>query len=203
MGNDKKINELRRRLLLSVAAAVGGAAGVTGLIPFAASMGPSERAKAAGAPVEVDISKLKSGQMVLVEWRGKPVWVLKRTPEMLETLSVVRDQLSDPDSNRSEQPTYCQNETRSIKPEIMVALNVCTHLGCSTTAKLMTGVESGIALDWPGGFYCPCHSSTYDLAGRVFKDKLAPINLEIPPHRFLGDARIIIGEENKKDKKEV
>lgn len=200
MGSNDKLDDGRRRLMKAVATA-GGAAGigaaVAAVAPFVASMEPSERAKAAGAPVEVDISKLKPGQIVTVEWRGKPVWILNRTPDMLESLKKTADKVSDPKSARSLQPEYCQNETRSIKPSIMVALNVCTHLGCSPTAKFRKGIESGIDAEWEGGFYCPCHSSTYDLAGRVFKDKLAPNNLEIPPYRFVGDHKIIIGEEAK------
>ena len=200
MSSTEAIDDSRRSLMKAVATA-GGAAGVGALVasvvPFVASMNPSERAKAAGAPVEVDISKLKPGQMVTVEWRGRPVWILHRTQEMLESLNKTASQVADPKSERSIQPSYCRNETRSIKPTIMVALNVCTHLGCSPTAKFRKGVESGIAEDWEGGFYCPCHSSTYDLAGRVFKDKLAPDNLEVPPYRFIGDGRIVIGEESK------
>ena len=200
MGSDEKLDNGRRRLMKAVATA-GGAAGigaaVAAVAPFVASMEPSERAKAAGAPVEVDISRLKPGQIVTVEWRGKPVWILNRTPDMLESLKKTADKVGDPKSERSLQPDYCRNETRSIKPSIMVALNVCTHLGCSPTAKFRKGIESGIDAEWEGGFYCPCHSSTYDLAGRVFKDKLAPNNLEIPPYRFVGDHKIIIGEETR------
>ena len=200
MSSNETIDGSRRSLMKAVATA-GGAAGigavVASVVPFVTSMEPSERAKAAGAPVEVDISKLKPGQIITVEWRGKPVWILKRTPEMLESLKKTEDKVVDPHSAHSVQPKYCQNETRSIKPSIMVALNVCTHLGCSPTPKFRTGIESGIAEDWVGGFYCPCHSSTYDLAGRVFKDKLAPANLEIPPYRFVGDGKLVIGEETK------
>jgi len=200
VSNDETIDAGRRSLMKAVATA-GGAAGigavVASVVPFVSSMEPSERAKAAGAPVEVDISKLKPGQMVTVEWRGKPVWILNRTPEMLASLKKTADKVSDPKSERSLQPKYCQNDTRSIKPAIMVALNVCTHLGCSPTAKFRKGIESGIDAEWEGGFYCPCHSSTYDLAGRVFKDKLAPDNLEIPPYRFVGDGKILIGEETQ------
>ena len=187
--------------MMKAVATAGGAAGigavVVSVVPFVESMNPSERAKAAGAPVEVDISKLKPGQIVTVEWRGRPVWILHRTEDMLESLKKTAERVVDPKSEHSVQPKYCQNDTRSIKPAIMVALNVCTHLGCSPTPKFRKGVESGITEDWEGGFYCPCHSSTYDLAGRVFKDKLAPANLEIPPYRFVGDGKVIIGEETK------
>ncbi|CAG4883899.1 Ubiquinol-cytochrome c reductase iron-sulfur subunit [Georgfuchsia toluolica] len=203
MTNKETIDDSRRSLMKVVATA-GGVAGIGALAvsvtPFIESMQPSERAKAAGAPVEVDISRLKPGQIVTVEWRGRPVWILHRTPEMLESLKATAARVVDPMSENSVQPKYCQNETRSIKPSIMVALNVCTHLGCSPTPKFVKGIESGIDADWEGGFYCPCHSSTYDLAGRVFKDKLAPANLEVPPYRFVGDGKLIIGEENNTKK---
>jgi ubiquinol-cytochrome c reductase iron-sulfur subunit len=160
-------------------------------------MMPSERAKAAGAPVEVDVSKLALGQMMTVEWRGKPVWIINRTPEMLAALKTIDDQMADPKSEKPMQPDYCKNETRSIKPEILVAVGICTHLGCSPTEKFKTGAESGVDPNWPGGFLCPCHGSTFDLAGRVYKGKPAPDNLEIPPHMYLGDAKIVIGEDKK------
>jgi ubiquinol-cytochrome c reductase iron-sulfur subunit len=195
VASEQDVDDGRRRLMMAAGGAVGVAAVVTSVVPFVASMAPSERAKAAGAPVEVDVSRLKPGQMLTVEWRGKPVWILYRTPDMLASLDKASGRLSDPASERSSQPKYCKNSTRSIRPDLMVALGVCTHLGCSPTAKFRTGVESGIEADWPGGFYCPCHGSTFDLAGRVFKDKLAPDNLEIPPYRFVGDSKIIIGEE--------
>ena len=186
----------RRRLLVATAAA-GGVAGVAAAVPFVASMLPSERAKAAGAPVEVDISKLAPGQMMTVEWRGKPVWIINRTKEMLDGLAKIADQLADPKSDKKMQPDYARNDTRSIKPEILVAVGICTHLGCSPTEKFKTGAESGVTPDWPGGFLCPCHGSTFDLAGRVYKSKPAPDNLEVPPHMYLGDAKIIIGEDKK------
>ncbi|MCC7198081.1 MAG: ubiquinol-cytochrome c reductase iron-sulfur subunit [Gammaproteobacteria bacterium] len=198
MDGERDVDDRQRRLVLTAGGAVGLAAAVASVVPFVKSMGPSERTKAAGAPVEVDISNLKSGQMLTVEWRGKPVWILSRTPEMLASLATVAPQLADPASERSIQPDACRNEARSIRPEIMVALGVCTHLGCSPKAKFGTGIESGLDADWQGGFYCPCHGSTFDLAGRVFKDKLAPSNLVIPPYRFAGDNRIIIGEEEEK-----
>ena len=166
-------------------------------VPFVTSMMPSERAKAAGAPVEVDISQLAEGQMMTVEWRGKPVWIINRTPEMLASLKKIDDQVVDPKSAKPMQPEYCQNETRSIKPEILVAVGICTHLGCSPSEKFKTGPESGVDPNWPGGFLCPCHGSTFDLAGRVYKGKPAPDNLEIPPHMYLGDAKIMIGEDKK------
>ncbi len=196
MSCDEKVDCGRRRLLVATATA-GGVAGVAVAVPFVSSMLPSERAKAAGAPVEVDISKLGPGEMMTVEWRGKPVWIINRTPEMLASLRKVDDKVADPKSDKEMQPEYCKNETRSIKPEIMVAVGICTHLGCSPTEKFKTGAESGVAADWPGGFLCPCHGSTFDLAGRVYKSKPAPDNLEIPPHMYLGDAKILIGEDKK------
>ena len=196
MSSDETVDSGRRNLLVATAA-VGGVAGVVAAIPFGMSMLPSERAKAAGAPVEVDISDLAPGQMKTVEWRGKPVWIINRTKEQLASLRNTDDKVSDPKSEKLMQPDYCQNETRSIKPEIMVAVGICTHLGCSPTEKFKTGAESGIAADWPGGFFCPCHGSTFDLAGRVYKSKPAPDNLEVPPHMYLGDAKIVIGEDKK------
>ncbi len=196
MGSDEKVDCGRRRLIVATAA-VGGVAGVVTVVPLVASMMPSERAKAAGAPVEVDISKLAPGQMMTVEWRGKPVWIINRSKEMLASLKKTDDQVSDPKSEKPMQPEYCKNEARSIKPEIFVAVGICTHLGCSPTEKLASGAESGIAADWPGGFICPCHGSTFDLAGRVYKSKPAPDNLEVPPYMFLSDAKIVIGEDKK------
>jgi ubiquinol-cytochrome c reductase iron-sulfur subunit len=196
MSCDEKVDCGRRRLLVATATA-GGVAGVAAVVPFVASMLPSERAKAAGAPVEVDISKLAPGEMMTVEWRGKPVWVIRRTKEMLDQLPKLDDKLVDPKSDKHQQPDYCKNEFRSIKPEYMVAIGICTHLGCSPTEKFKTGAESGVTPDWPGGFLCPCHGSTFDLAGRVYKSKPAPDNLEVPPHKYLSDAKIVIGEDTK------
>jgi ubiquinol-cytochrome c reductase iron-sulfur subunit len=196
MSCDEKVDCGRRRLLVATAAA-GGAAGVVAVVPFVASMLPSERAKSAGAPVEADISKLAPGEMMTVEWRGKPVWIIHRTKEMLDGLAKLDDKLVDPKSEKQMQPEYCKNDTRSIKPEIMVAVGICTHLGCSPTEKFKTGTESGVEADWPGGFLCPCHGSTFDLAGRVYKSKPAPDNLEVPPYRYLSDAKIVIGEDTK------
>lgn len=196
MSCNEKVDCGRRRLLFATAT-LGGVAGVATAVPFIASMLPSERAKAAGAPVEADISKLLPGQMMTVEWRGKPVWIVNRTPEMLASLKKTDAKVSDPDSYKPMQPEYCRNETRSIKPEILVAVGICTHLGCSPTEKFKTGAESGIDPEWAGGFFCPCHGSTFDLAGRVYKSKPAPDNLEIPPHMYLGDAKILIGEDKQ------
>ena len=196
MSCDDNVDCGRRRLLVATAAA-GGVAGVATAVPFVASWMPSERAKAAGAPVEVDISKLGPGQMMTVEWRGKPVWIINRTKEMLDSLAKVADQLADPRSEKKMQPDYAKNDTRSIKPEILVAVGICTHLGCSPTEKFKSGAESGIDASWPGGFLCPCHGSTFDLAGRVYKSKPAPDNLEVPPHKYLSDAKILIGDDSK------
>jgi len=196
MGVEEKMDCGRRRLLVATAA-VGGVAGVTAVVPFVASMMPSERAKAAGAPVEVDFSKLAPGQMMTVEWRGNPVWIINRSKEMIASLKKTDSEVSDPHSEKKQQPSYCQNETRSIKPEYMVVVGICTHLGCSPSEKFVTGADSGVSPDWPGGFYCPCHGSTFDLAGRVFKNKPAPDNLVVPPYMYLGDTKIVIGEDKK------
>ena len=196
MSGEEKVDCGRRRLLVATAA-VGGVAGVAAAVPFVLSMNPSERAKSAGAPVEVDISKLAPGQLMTVEWRGKPVWIIHRSKEMLESLKKTDDKVSDPKSDKPMQPDYAKNEFRSIKPEIMVAVGICTHLGCSPTEKFKEGAESGVSADWPGGFLCPCHGSKFDLAGRVYKSKPAPDNLEVPPYMYLGDAKIVIGEDKK------
>lgn len=196
MSDQGKVDCGRRRLLVATAA-VGGVAGLVTLVPFVSSMLPSERAKAAGAPVEVDVAKLEPGQMMTVEWRGKPVWIINRTQEMLDGLAAVVDAVADPKSERNQQPEYCKNETRSLKPNFMVAVGICTHLGCSPGSKFKHGVEEGMASDWRGGFLCPCHGSTFDLAGRVYKNKPAPDNLEVPPHYYLSDTRILIGEDKK------
>jgi ubiquinol-cytochrome c reductase iron-sulfur subunit len=196
MSVDEKMDSSRRSLLVATSAA-GGVAAVAPAVPFVGSLTPSERAKAAGAPVEADISKLQPGDMMTVEWRGKPVWILRRTPEMLESLKKTDALVSDPGSERPMQPEYAKNEYRSIKPEYLVVIGICTHLGCSPSSKFKTGAESGVAEDWTGGFLCPCHGSTFDLAGRVYKSKPAPDNLEIPPYKYLSDAKIIVGEDGK------
>jgi ubiquinol-cytochrome c reductase iron-sulfur subunit len=196
MSNQGKMDCGRRRLIVATAA-VGGAGAVAALVPFVSSLLPSERAKAAGAPVEADIGKLEAGQMMTVEWRGKPVWIINRSPEMLGTLPKLDGQVADPKSEVDMQPTYAQNETRSIKKEVMVVIGICTHLGCSPSSKFKAGAEEGMPADWLGGFLCPCHGSTFDFAGRVFKAKPAPTNLEVPPHVYLSDTRILIGEDKK------
>jgi ubiquinol-cytochrome c reductase iron-sulfur subunit len=192
-------NELDKgkRDFLVATSVVGGVAAVGGAAPFVASMFPSERAKAMGAPVEVDVGKLAPGEMMTVEWRGKPVWILRRTPEMLESLKKTDPLVSDPGSDKPMQPEYAKNEHRSIKPEFLVAVGICTHLGCSPSSKFKAGADSGLGDDWPGGFLCPCHGSTFDLAGRVYKNKPAPDNLEVPPHKYLSDAKLLIGDDGQ------
>jgi ubiquinol-cytochrome c reductase iron-sulfur subunit len=189
-----------RRTWVTMACAVGGAGGVATAIPFVSTFQPSERARAAGAAVEADISALKPGEMMTVEWRGKPVWILKRTEEQLAALAKHDAQLADPNSERKPAeltPEYCRNTARSIKPDVLVAVGICTHLGCSPSSKFQSGPQASLPDDWPGGFLCPCHGSTFDLAGRVFKNKPAPDNLEIPPHMYLSDTKLLIGEDKK------
>ncbi|WP_341743327.1 ubiquinol-cytochrome c reductase iron-sulfur subunit [Azonexus hydrophilus] len=184
-----------RRQWIMATAGAGGALALTAIVPFVSSLMPSERALAAGAPVEVDIGKLAPGEMMVVEWRGKPVWILNRTPEMLSALKKAEPMLADPASAvTSQQPAYAANETRSPVPEMLVAVGICTHLGCSPSNAFTPG-DPALGADWPGGFLCPCHGSTFDFAGRVFKNKPAPTNLEIPPHQYLTDTRLIIGSD--------
>jgi ubiquinol-cytochrome c reductase iron-sulfur subunit len=192
------VDEKRRRLLLIGTSAAAGAVGVGMAVPFLGSWFPSARALAAGAPVEFDLSKMEPGQQVTIEWRGKPVWVLKRTPEMLEQLTKHDAVLADPESKDAEQPDYVKGPNRSIKPDILIATGVCTHLGCSPTLKKEIGAASDMGADWPGGYYCPCHNSRFDLSARVFKGSPAPKNLAIPPHRYANnDAVVVIGEDAK------
>jgi ubiquinol-cytochrome c reductase iron-sulfur subunit len=188
----------RRRFLITATSVAGGIASVAWATPFILSMMPSERAKAAGAPVEVDISKLEPGMLLLVEWRGKVVWILSRTPEMLATLTTLDGKLSDPNSEREQQPGYAQNLTRSIRPEILVTTGVCTHLGCSPVYRKEIA-PADLGPDWLGGFFCPCHGSKFDLAGRVYKNVPAPTNLLVPPHIYLSDNVLLIGSESKED----
>jgi ubiquinol-cytochrome c reductase iron-sulfur subunit len=188
----------KRRFLTLLTSGVGAIGVGFAATPFVLSMTPSARARAAGAPVEVDISKLESGQMLTVEWRGKPVWIVRRNKEMLASLSTHDQLLSDPKSKvTDQQPAYAANETRSIKPEFLVLVGICTHLGCSPSQKFQVGPASGMGDDWTGGFFCPCHGSKFDLAGRVFKGVPAPTNLVVPPHTYLSDTRILIGENKK------
>lgn len=197
MSNDSKPADSSRRTWIGITCAAGAVGGVATAVPFVASFQPSERAKAAGAPVEVDIGGMKPGELMRVEWRGKPVWVVRRTKEMLDTLPKLDSQVADPKSDRKEYPTpdYAKNEYRSIKPEFLVVVGICSHLGCSPTDKFTPGPQASLPDDWAGGFLCPCHGSTFDLAGRVFKNKPAPDNLEVPPHMYLSDTRLLIGQD--------
>ncbi|OQS38625.1 ubiquinol-cytochrome c reductase iron-sulfur subunit [Chromobacterium haemolyticum] len=192
--SEQQVDAGRRRFLTVATSAVGGVAAAGVATPFLMSFFPSERAKAAGAPVEVDIGKIEPGQKINVEWRGKPVWVLNRTQEQLKNLPKLDEKLVDPKSEMDQQPTYCQNEHRSIKPELLVAVGICTHLGCSPTHRPDIA-PADLGPDWLGGFYCPCHGSKFDLAARVYKGVPAPKNLEIPPHKYLSDTRLLIGED--------
>ena len=194
---DSNVDRGKRRFLVAATSVMGGAAGVAVAVPFVMSMTPSARARAAGAPVEVDISKVEPGMMITIEWRGKPVWIVRRTPEMLASLPKIDAEVADPQSSVKQQPDYAKNEARSIKPEYLVLVGICTHLGCSPSQKLSAGVDSGMGGDWPGGFFCPCHGSKFDLAGRVFKGVPAPINLEVPPYAYLSDTRLIVGSDSK------
>jgi ubiquinol-cytochrome c reductase iron-sulfur subunit len=189
-----------RRAWVGIACGAGAVGVGAVAVPFVSSFAPSERAKAAGAAVEVDISALKAGEMQTVEWRGKPVWILKRTPEQLESLKKTDALVADPKSLRKPDeltPEYARNEYRSRKPELLVAVGICSHLGCSPSAKLQAGAQPSLPDDWQGGFFCPCHGSLFDLAGRVYKNKPAPDNLEIPPYMFLTDSKLLIGEDKK------
>ncbi len=189
------IDPKRRRLLVGGMAATSGLGAAALGVSMLASMSPSARAKAAGAPVEADISKLQPGQMLTVEWRGKPVWIVRRTEQALGSLASVAGQLSDPDSNEEQQPEYAKNESRAIKDEYLVVIGICTHLGCSPTYRPELAAPD-LGSDWEGGFFCPCHGSKFDMAGRVYSGVPAPTNLEIPPYMYLDDNRIIIGEDN-------
>jgi ubiquinol-cytochrome c reductase iron-sulfur subunit len=184
----------KRRFLTAAASVVGGAGAAAAAVPFVSSMLPSAKAQAAGAPVEVDISKLEMGQLITVEWRGKPVWILRRSPESVELLSSLNDVMADPTSEMDQQPEYCQNENRSIREEIAVIVGVCTHLGCSPLYRPEMA-PADLGPDWKGGFYCPCHGSKYDLSGRVYKNMPAPKNLPIPPYRFVGNNTVLVGED--------
>jgi len=194
MSDSKKPDKARRNLVVATSV-LGGAATVGAAVPFVSSLLPSERAKAAGAPVEVDISNLPPGELGIYEWRGKPVWIMKRTPKMLQDIKKDDSVVVDPHSTVPQQPDYAKNEYRSIKPEVMVLVGICTHLGCSPTPKLQPDGDMGP--EWEGGFYCPCHGSKFDLAGRVYKGVPAPTNLVVPPYKFLSDSTLIIGEDKK------
>lgn len=196
--SNQQVDKSRRTWMMATCAA-GGVGGLATAAPFVCTLKPSERALAAGAPIEVDISDIKPGEMKRAEWRGKPVWILRRTPEMLDSLHKTDNLVADPTSERP-QPTLgplmesCHNEWRSIKKEYLVLVGICTHLGCSPSDKFTPGPQPSLPDNWVGGFLCPCHGSTFDLAGRVFKNKPAPDNLEVPPHTYLSDTKLLIGE---------
>ena len=201
MSNEKQVDAGRRGLLVATCAA-GGVAGLATTGVLVSTFQPSERAKAAGAPVEADISDLKPGEMKVVEWRGKPVWLLKRTPEMMASLAKTEDQVADPKSDKAytiDIPEYCKNQSRSRveHKDILITVGICSHLGCSPSSKFQAGAQPSLPDDWAGGFLCPCHGSTFDLAGRVFKNKPAPTNLDVPRHMYLSDTKIIIGKDEK------
>ena len=189
-----------KRTWLIASGCAGAVGGVFTVVPFVSSFEPSERAKAAGVAVEADISGLKPGEKMTVEWRGKPVWIVRRTPQELAALTNNDAELADPKSLRHQDeftPVYARNEWRSIKPEILVLVGICTHLGCSPSDRFTPGPQPSLPDDWKGGFLCPCHGSTFDMAGRVFKNKPAPDNLEVPPHMYLSDSKLLIGEDEK------
>ena len=196
MATDAIENKDKRRFLIGATSVMGGIGIAAAAAPFVISLLPSERAKAAGAPVEVDISKVEPGQKINVEWRGKVCWVVNRTKAMLDTLPKMDSRVADPNSNVPQQPPYCKNEARSIKPEWWVAVGICTHLGCSPTYRPEVA-PADLGPEWLGGFFCPCHQSKFDLAGRVFKGVPAPTNLVIPPYHYKTDTQVVIGEDPK------
>lgn len=190
------IDNSRRRFLTTAATVVGGVGVVATAVPFVSTMTPSEKAKAIGAPVEVDISDIAPGERKIVQWQGKPVWILRRDKKSLVALDELLSKVRDPDSEEPQQPEYAHNMYRSIKPEYLIVIGLCTHLGCSpsyVTAK----DDHQLGADWKGGFFCPCHGSRFDLAGRVYKDVPAPLNLLVPPHHYLSESRIVIGEDSE------
>ena len=197
--SDTPMDASKRNWLLA-SGCVGAVGAAFTAVPFVSSMQPSERAKAAGAPVEVDISALKPGEKVTVEWRGKPVWIVKRTPEQVAALAKLEGELADPQSKRNPSeltPEYARNQARSIKPDVLVVVGICSHLGCSPVDRFRAGPQPSLPDDWQGGFLCPCHGSTFDMAGRVFKNVPAPDNLEVPPHKYVSDTRLLIGQDDK------
>ncbi|MFB1488954.1 MULTISPECIES: ubiquinol-cytochrome c reductase iron-sulfur subunit [unclassified Thiocapsa] len=194
--SEQVVNKTRRRVLVAATGLVGAVGAGFALVPFVASMNPSARARAAGAPVEADIANLEPGGLLRVKWRGKPVWITHRTPEMLAALPENDPNLVDPASEVPQQPAYCQNATRSIKPAYLVVVGICTHLGCAPTYRPEVAPDD-MGADWKGGFFCPCHGSRFDLAARVFKNVPAPTNLVIPKHRYLTDTTLLIGEDGQ------
>lgn len=196
---DDVVNKTRRRVLTAATSVVGAVGVVGAAVPFVGSWNPSAKAKAAGAPVRANIGKMEPGQMITVEWRGKPVYIVRRTPEAIEGLKKVveRDLVRDPNSEQPQQPEYAQNETRSIRDEFLVLLGLCTHLGCAPLFRPEVGAADLGGEDWQGGFFCPCHGSKFDMAGRVYTGVPAPLNLEVPPHRYEGDNLLIVGEDQE------
>ena len=194
MATEMTVDKGKRRFLIGATGVVGGIGAVATAVPFVMSFWPSERAKAAGAPVEVDISKLEPGQKIDVEWRGKVCWIVSRTPAMLATLPKLTERLADPNSSADQQPAYAKNEHRSIKAPVWIAVGICTHLGCSPTFRKDVA-PADLGADWLGGFFCPCHQSKFDLAGRVYKSMPAPLNLVVPPHKYLSDSQVLIGDD--------
>ena len=196
MSAENGTNRKRRHLILATAA-TGGAGIIALATPLLSSLSPSERAKAAAEPIEIEIGGIKPGELLTLPWRGRPVWIFNRTEEMLARLPLARDRLADPDSEKSIQPTNCKNQTRSITPNLLVVMGVCTHFGCSPVQRFQSGKLEGMSDEWHGGFLCQCHGAAFDLSGRVYKNTLAPTNLEVPPHRYLSATRIIVGDEEK------
>lgn len=194
----EEVNRKRRRLLTTTAA-VGGVGAISATVPFLSALQPSARARAIGAPVEVDVSDMQPGDRKTVQWQGKPVWILRRSEDTVDALSKVEKALRDPDSSEQQQPDYAKNEYRSRKAEYLVVIGLCTHLGCSPT-YIAPGEESSFDEEaWIGGFFCPCHGSRFDMAGRVYKNVPAPTNLVVPPYKFLNDSRILIGSDTSDD----
>lgn len=192
--SDQGVDLGRRRFLTATASVVGGAGAVVAAVPFIGYMNPSAKARAAGAPVEADISKLEVGQMMTVKWRGKPVWIVRRSEKNLQDLPSIDGRLADPNSEVPQQPDYATNPHRSVKPEYLVLVGICTHLGCSPKYRPDLA-PADMGADWKGGFFCPCHGSKFDLAGRVFSGVPAPTNLVVPPYRYVGDTRILVGDD--------
>lgn len=193
--DNQKVNQSRRRFLTLATGAAAGAAGIGAATPFVLSFFPSEKAKAAGAPIEVDVSKVEAGQLITAEWQGKPIWILHRTDQQLKDLATLDNEVVDPKSEVNHQPENCKNPGRSIKPNIFVAIGICTHLGCSPSFRPEVA-PADLGPSWKGGFFCPCHGSRFDLAGRVFKNVPAPTNLVIPPYKYLNDKVILVGDNS-------
>lgn len=194
--NDGDVNKSRRRFLVGATSVVGGVGVVGAAVPFVASWNPSAKARSAGAPVRANISKLEPGQQMTVEWRGQPVWVIRRTPEMIEHIQQLDDQVQDPQSEELQQPEYAKNQLRALRPEFLIVVGICTHLGCSPQYRPDVA-PADLGPNWLGGFFCPCHGSKFDLAGRVYKGVPAPTNLRIPPHSYIDDNNVIIGVDEE------